>query len=105
MLGLWAGLCFAGALYASWLGFGGRDFAATLAAVSFFLGVMLLFAARGVAEYFSSRIESGGGYMLGAAAFLAYLIYALGTNTITIARAGAVAGLVDVTWHFLFRTV
>lgn len=96
MLGLWAALCFAGGLYASWQGYGGRDFAATLTAFAFFLGVMLFFAARGVADFFSSRFASSGGYLLGAAVFLAYLIYALGTNTITIARAGAVAGLVFV---------
>jgi membrane protease YdiL (CAAX protease family) len=96
MLGLWAALCFAGGLYASWQGYGGRDFAATLTAFALFLGVMLLFAARGVADFFSSRFGPGGGYLLGAGVFLAYLIYALGTNTITIARAGAVAGLVFV---------
>jgi len=29
MLGLWAALCLVGALYASWLGYGGHAFAAT----------------------------------------------------------------------------
>ncbi|HVS88800.1 MAG TPA: type II CAAX endopeptidase family protein [Candidatus Acidoferrum sp.] len=96
MLGLWAALCFAGALYASWLGYGGRDFAATLTAFAFFFGVMLLFAARGVADSLSSRFGAGGGYLLGAAAFLGYLIYALGTNTFAITRVGAVAGLIFV---------
>jgi len=96
MLGLWAALCFAGALYASWLGYGGRDFAATLTAFAFFFGVMLLLAARGVADSLSSRFGAGGGYLLGAAAFLGYLIYALGTNTFAITRVGAVAGLVFV---------
>jgi membrane protease YdiL (CAAX protease family) len=96
MLGLWAALCFAGALYASWLGYGGRDFAATLTAFAFFFGVMLLFAARGVADSLSSRFGAGGGYLLGAAAFLGYLIYVLGTNTFAITRVGAVAGLVFV---------
>jgi membrane protease YdiL (CAAX protease family) len=96
MLGLWAALCFAGALYASWLGYGGRDFAATLTAFAFFFGVMLLFAARGVVDSLSSRFGAGGGYLLGAAAFLGYLIYVLGTNTFAITRVGAVAGLVFV---------
>jgi uncharacterized protein len=94
MLGLWAALCFAGALYASWLGYGGRDFAATLTAFAFFFGVMLLFAARGVADSLLSRFGAGGGYLLAAAAFLGYLIYALGTNTFAITRVGAVAGLI-----------
>src|SRR5258707_15212072 len=96
MLGLWAALCFGGALSASWLGYGGREFAATLTGFAYFLGVMLLLAARGVADSLSSRWGPGGGYLLGAAAFLGYLIYALGTNTFAIARVGAVAGLVFV---------
>jgi uncharacterized protein len=96
MLGLWAALCFGGALYASWLGYGGREFAATLTVFAYFLAVMLLLAARGVVDSFSSRWGSGGGYLLGTAAFLGYLIYALGTNTFAITRVGAVAGLVFV---------
>jgi membrane protease YdiL (CAAX protease family) len=96
MLGLWAAFCFAGALYASWRGYSGRDFAATLTVFAFFFGVMLLFAARGVADSLSSRFGTVGGYLLGTAAFLGYLIYALGTNTFAITRAGAVAGLVFV---------
>lgn len=91
MLGLWAGMCLAGALYATWQGYGGRDFAATLTAFAFFFLVMLLFAARGVADGLASRFGPGGGIALGAAAFLAYLIYSLGTNTFGIPRAGAVA--------------
>jgi len=91
MLGLWAGMCLAGALYATWQGYGGRDFAATLTAFAFFFLVMLLFAARGVADGLASRFGPGGGIALGAAAFLAYLIYSLGTNTFGIARVGAVA--------------
>jgi len=35
MLGLWAALCFGGGLYASWQGYGGRGFAATLTVFSF----------------------------------------------------------------------
>jgi hypothetical protein len=95
-LGLWAALCFIGALYASWQGYGGREFAATLTAFAFFFLVMLLFAARGVADRLAARVGPGGGFLLGAAAFLAYLIYGLGTNTFAIGRAGAVAGLVFI---------
>jgi len=96
MLGLWAGLCLAGALYATWHGYGGRDFAATLTAFAFFFLVMLLFAARGVADGLAARFGPGGGIALGAAAFLAYLIYSLGTNTFGIPRVGAVAFFVFV---------
>jgi hypothetical protein len=94
MLGLWAGLCLLGALYATWQGYGGRDFAATLTAFAFYFLVMLLFAARGVADGIAARFGPGGGIALGAGAFLAYLIYGLGTNTFTFARVGAAGCLV-----------
>src|SRR5467141_1510098 len=96
MLGLWAALCFGGGLYASWQGYGGRGFAATLTVFSFYFGVMLLFAARGVPEYLSARFGAGAGYLLGASTFLAYLIYAIGTNTFAFSRAGAVAAIIFV---------
>ena len=96
MLGLWAGLCLTGTLYATWHGYGGRDFAATLTAFAFFFLMMLLFAARGVADGIAARFGPGGGIALGAAAFLAYLIYGLGTNTFTFARAGAAGCFVFV---------
>lgn len=95
-LGLWAVLCFGGGLYASWQGYGGRAFAATLTVFSFYFGVMLLFAARGVPEFLSARFGSGAGYLLGAAALLAYLIYAIGTSTFAFSRAGAIAAMVFI---------
>jgi len=94
MLGLWAGLTLTGALYASWLGYGGRGFAATLTAFAFFFLVMLLFAARGVPEGFAARLGAGSGFVLGVAVLLVYLIYALGTNTFAFTRAAAVVALV-----------
>jgi len=96
ILGLWAVLCFGGGLYASWLGYGGRGFAATLTAFSFHFGVMLLLAARGVPESFSSRLGGGSGYLVGAAALFVYLIYAIGTSTFTFSRAGVIAAIVFV---------
>jgi membrane protease YdiL (CAAX protease family) len=96
MLGLWAILTLAGALYASWLGYGGRGFAATLTAFAFFFLVMLLFAARGVAEGLAARFGAASGYLLGVAVFLVYLIYAFGTNTFAFTRSVAIAGLVFI---------
>jgi len=93
MIGLWAALTLSGALYASWLGYGGRAFAATLTAFAVFFLVMLLFAARGI-DGLAARFGSGSGYLLGVALFLVYLIYLLGTNTFAVGRAAAVAGLV-----------
>src|SRR6266850_6900573 len=96
VLGLWAALTLTGALYASWLGYGGRGFAATLTAFAFFFLVMLLFAARGVPESVATHFGAGSGFMLGVAVFLVYLIYALGTNTFAFTRTAAVAGLVFI---------
>jgi len=93
-LGFWAVLTLAGVLYSVWLGYGGRAFAATLTAFAFFFLVMLLFAARGVESLLASRFGAGSGYLLGAAVFLSYLIYALGTGAFTFTRAAAVAALV-----------
>ena len=94
MLGLWAALCLVGALYASWLGYGGHAFAATLTTFAFLFLVMLLFAASGFSDRLVARFGPGGAIALAAAAFLAYLIYALGTNTFSIGRAAAAACLV-----------
>lgn len=96
MLGLWATLTLAGALYASWLGYGGRGFAATLTAFAFFFLLMLLFAARGVADGLAARFGAASGYLLGVAVFLVYLIYAFGTNTFAFARVVAIACLVFI---------
>jgi membrane protease YdiL (CAAX protease family) len=95
-IGLWAVLCFAGGLYPSWHGYGGREFVATLSTFAFYFGAMLIFAARGVPEFLASRFGSGGGYLLAAATFLAYIVYAIGTNTFAFTRAGAVAAFVFV---------
>ncbi len=96
MLGLWSAVTLTGALYASWLDYGGRGFAATLTAFAFFFLVMLLFAARGVSDWIAKRFGAGSGYLLGVAVILVYLIYALGTNSFAFTRVGAVAGLVFV---------
>jgi membrane protease YdiL (CAAX protease family) len=96
MLGLWALLTLTGALFSVWLGYGGRAFAATLTAFAFFFLVMLLFAARGLDSSLAARFGAGSGYLLGAAVFLVYLTYALGTNTFAFTRAAAIAGLVFI---------
>src|SRR6266704_366719 len=96
LLGLWAVLTLTGALYSAWQGYGGRAFAVTLTAFAFYFLVMLLFAARGVEDLLASRFGAGSGYLLGAAVFLVYLIYALGTNTFAFTRAVAVAALVFI---------
>jgi len=96
IIGLWAGLTLTATLFASWLGYGGRAFAATLTAFAFFFLVTLLFAARGMDDSLAARFGSSSGYLLGAAVFLVYLIYLFGTNTFGFGRAAAVAGLVFI---------
>jgi membrane protease YdiL (CAAX protease family) len=91
MLGIWATSCFAGVLYASWLGYGGRAFAATLTTFAWLFLVTLLFAARGLSEKLAASFPTAAGYLLAAAAFLAYLIYSLGTNTFSVPRFAAAA--------------
>jgi uncharacterized protein len=96
MLGLWALLCLCGVSYSIWHGYGGREFAATVTSFALYFGVMLLFAARGVPEFFSSRFGAGGGYLLGIVAILGYLVYAIGTSTFAFTRLGIVSGMVTV---------
>src|SRR5260370_9635934 len=57
---------------------------------------MLLLAARGVSEFLSSRLGAGSAYLLGAAALLVYLLYALGTSTFALSRAGAIPAIVFI---------
>ena len=94
MLGLWAALCLVAGLYATATGYGGRAFAATLAAFAFFLLVMLLFAARGVTESISSGFGMAGAFLLGSSIFVFYLFYLVGTGSFAFSRAGIAAGLV-----------
>jgi membrane protease YdiL (CAAX protease family) len=95
-LGLWVVLCFGGGLYCAWLGYGGRQFAATLTTFAFYFSVLLLFTARGVPEFLTSRFGTGGGYLLGMAIILGYLTYAFGTNTFAFARTGAITAFVMI---------
>jgi membrane protease YdiL (CAAX protease family) len=96
MLGIWAGLSLGGTLYASWQGYGGRAFAATVTAFALLLLVMLLFAARGVAEGLAGRFGATGGFFLGAIAFVVYMIYLVGTGTFGVAQAAAMGAFVFV---------
>jgi hypothetical protein len=93
-LGIWALVCLCGALYASWQGYGGRAFAATLTTFAFLLLLMLLLAARGVADRLAAKFGPGGGMFLGTCVFLFYLLYLLGTGTFELRRVAAIAALV-----------
>ena len=96
MLGLWAILTLTGMLSSVWLGYSGRAYAATLTAFALLFLIMLLFAARGVETGLATRFGAGAGHLLGAALFLIYLIYALGTDSFTVGRAATAAALVFI---------
>src|SRR5262249_45178894 len=85
-----------GCLYASWHGYGGRKFAATLITFALYFAIMLLFAARGVPEFLVARFGTKSGYLLGAFVIFGYVIYAAGTKNFSFPRLGAVGVLVGV---------
>src|SRR6516225_9209139 len=94
VVGIWAAFCLGGALYASWLGYGGKAFAATFTTFAFMLLVTLVMAARGVAEGIAAKFGAGGGLLLGACVLLADIVYLVGTGTFTIGRTAAIAGAI-----------
>lgn len=96
MLGTWALICLGGGLYATWEGYGGRAFAATLTTFALLLLVMLLFTARGVSDTLARRMGPTAGFLLGACLFLTYTGYILGAGAFTLARAGVMAALIFV---------
>lgn len=95
-LGIWAALWLAGALYGSWQGYGGRAFVVTLTTFAFLLLVVLLLAARGVADRLATKYGTAAGVLLGAFVFLFLIVYLVGTGSFAIGRAGAMAGLMFV---------
>jgi len=96
VLGIWAGACLVGGLFATWRGYGGRALAATLTAFSFLLLFELLLAARGVADGIAGKLGPGSGMFLGACVFLMYLVYLLGTGTFVLTKAATMTALVFV---------
>ncbi|MBV8514567.1 MAG: CPBP family intramembrane metalloprotease [Acidobacteria bacterium] len=93
---VWTALTLAGVLYSASLGYGGRTFAATLTAFSIYFATAILFAARGVLEFVLARFRDAAGYFLGVAAILAYLTYAIGTNSFALSRVAAILALIFV---------
>ena len=94
VLGIWAGFCLGAGLFASWQGYGGRPFAATLTAFSLLLLGELVLAARRIADGMAATLGAGSGFFLGGCVFLVYLMYLLGTNTFELAKAATMAVLV-----------
>jgi len=97
MLGLWGVLCVGMILFASFGGYAyfGRAFVAAFAAFVILFGGALLFAARGVLER-AAAAGPGAGWLVGVAIFCVYLMYAVGTGTISFLRVGEVAAFLFV---------
>jgi uncharacterized protein len=96
VVGIWAAFCLGALLYASLQGYGGRAFAATSAVFAFLFLVMLLLAARGVADGLHARLGAASGILLGVGALLAYVFYLLGTSAVAWNRIALMAGLIFV---------
>ncbi len=60
-IALWVALALLAAFYGTWLGYGGRAFAITLAVFTFFLAVEILVAARDVQERMAGLLGTRGG--------------------------------------------
>jgi membrane protease YdiL (CAAX protease family) len=96
-LGLWAALVVIFvlvALFTMHAAAHGRAFMATILTFSFFLAVMLLFAARNLPDRIAALAGPSSGWLLGVIIFFIFLVYALGTGVASFARLGAVAAFI-----------
>src|SRR5258708_17877631 len=95
ILTLWAALTAVFIVVAHFSGYGfpsgGRSFIATLLSFALLLAVMLLFAARGSTEKFSSTAGPGSAWLLALILFFAFLVYTLGTGAASLTRLAASA--------------
>jgi uncharacterized protein len=93
-LGLWAAAVAGGSIYGSLLGFSGRAFVVTIGVLAFFLAIQLVFAAGNLGERLGRRAGPQRGVLVAVIPFLAYLIYALGTNSFAWWRVAIAAAYV-----------
>lgn len=85
---LWGALCLGAAFYGNWAGYGGRPFAATLAAFAILLGGELCLASPALRERVQRAVGPQGGVLLAMWPLGAYAIYAFGTGTASWSRFG-----------------
>jgi membrane protease YdiL (CAAX protease family) len=93
---VWAGITLTGVGYALSVRFGRVDSAATLATFSIYLAAAVFFANADVLQFVRSRFGAAAGSLLGACAFLAYLIFVCGTGVFTFARVATVLAFIFV---------
>jgi len=73
-----------------------RSFISTLIVFALFLSIMLLFAARGITDRFSALAGPGGPWLLSLLLFFLFLVYALGTGTLSLWRIAAAAAMLSL---------
>jgi hypothetical protein len=93
-LGLWAVTVAVTTLYGSSLGLSGHAYVVTISVLAFFLAIELLFAAGNLGERLGRKSGPQRGVLFAIVPFLAYLIYALGTNSFAWWRVAIVAAYV-----------
>ena len=93
---VWAGLTLIGIIYAVSVPFGRSDSAATLTTFSIYIAAAIFFTNREVIEFIRSRFGSAAGYLLGAIASLAYVIFVVGTGSFTFVRVGTIFAFIFV---------
>jgi membrane protease YdiL (CAAX protease family) len=87
------------ATYGPGIALGERSFLTTLVVFACFLSIMLVFAARGVADRFAAR--AGAAWLLAVALFSLFVVYMLGTGTASLLRLAAMAGFLFVPMSLL----
>ncbi|MGH9776002.1 MAG: CPBP family glutamic-type intramembrane protease [Candidatus Acidiferrales bacterium] len=73
---LWTGLLLLGVMLGNWRGFGGRPFAAAMAAAAVLLAWHLFPAARGVKEWLGAKLSGNGALLAPLVPLVAYVFYA-----------------------------
>jgi uncharacterized protein len=91
---IWAGLTLIAVIYAFSVRLGRSDSAATLTTFSIYFAIAIFFTNREILDFVRTRFRSVAGYLLGAVALLAYLIFVLGTGTFMFSRVAAIFALI-----------
>src|SRR5579862_5468433 len=90
-IGLWAALVLAGAFYGNWSGLGARPFATTLAAFAILLAGEICLAVPGIRETLVRAAGPQAGAMVALWPFCAYVLYAVGTGSVSWFRMAIAA--------------
>jgi uncharacterized protein len=95
-LGLTLALGLLASHFSPGIGSAQRPFVATLLVFACFLSIMLVFAARGVAEHLGTLGGSGLAWLLAILLFFLFVVYVLGTGNASLLRLAAMAGFLFV---------